>query len=232
MTTGSAGAWAWKKASSTFSLANGAHTLYVRVREPGAQVDKLFITSGSTAPTGLGGAAANCGAGGGGGMRLLRYVALQAAATATPTPAALGSLQQRTLSYAYDGMGRLSGASEATGGTTTATYSYAYDLAGNRTDATSNGVSVHRNYNAANQVSGWQYDAVGNLVNDGTTTYSYDALNQQTSRSATSYAYTHALHHRPRRGAAISLRRTSLRSALHVVLTKPTIVRCTRSSPS
>ena len=227
VTTGSAGAWAWKKASSPFSLANGAHTLYVRVREPGAQVDKLFITSGSTAPSGLGGAATSCGSGGGssGSMLLMRYEVPQISATPvvpattartsvflplvvqalnasadtpsdTPAPGdaparlALGPPQTRVTTYQYDGLERLTGASEVTGGTTTASYSYAYDLAGNRTDATSNGVAVHRDYNAANQVLGWQYDAAGNLVNDGTTTYEYGTLNQLLRRGATYYDYT------------------------------------------
>jgi uncharacterized protein RhaS with RHS repeats len=33
-------------------------------------------------------------------------------------------------------------------------------------------------YNAANQVIGWQYDAAGNLLNDGTNSYTYDPLNR------------------------------------------------------
>lgn len=46
-------------------------------------------------------------------------------------------------------------------------------------------VTETRSYNAANQVVGWQYDAAGNLVNDGTTTSTYDALNRLlTSTSA------------------------------------------------
>ena len=32
-------------------------------------------------------------------------------------------------------------------------------------------------YNAANQVIGWQYDAAGNLLHDGTNSYTYDPLN-------------------------------------------------------
>ncbi|HSH81916.1 MAG TPA: hypothetical protein VLA19_25600 [Herpetosiphonaceae bacterium] len=49
------------------------------------------------------------------------------------------------------------------------TYEYAYDLAGNRTKVTTNGtVSESRSYNAA-----------GNLLNDGTTSSTYDALNAE-----------------------------------------------------
>ena len=34
----------------------------------------------------------------------------------------------------------------------------------------------HQTFNAANQVNGVTYDAAGNLTNDGTATYTYDAL--------------------------------------------------------
>jgi YD repeat-containing protein len=44
-------------------------------------------------------------------------------------------------------------------------------------------LAEHRAYDAANQVEGWQYDATGNLVNDGRTTYTYDALNRLSSRT-------------------------------------------------
>jgi RHS repeat-associated protein len=58
-------------------------------------------------------------------------------------------------------------------------YAYAYDLAGNRTDGWTNGtLADHHTYDAADQVSGWQYDAAGNLIGDGTATYTYDALNR------------------------------------------------------
>jgi hypothetical protein len=36
-------------------------------------------------------------------------------------------------------------------------------------------------YDDANQVSGWAYDATGNLLIDDTTEYTYDALNRQLS---------------------------------------------------
>jgi YD repeat-containing protein len=93
----------------------------------------------------------------------------------------------RAVTYAYDGLQRLTSATES--GTSTATYTYTYDLAGNRTSATVNGVTTARSYNAANQVSGWTYDAVGNLTSDGTTTYGYDALNRQTTTGGTTNSY-------------------------------------------
>ena len=44
-------------------------------------------------------------------------------------------------------------------------------------------------YNAANQVSGWSYDAAGNLLTDGTTAYTYDALNRVLTMGSTSNQY-------------------------------------------
>ena len=62
-------------------------------------------------------------------------------------------------------------------------------MAGNRTSATVNGVTTSQSYNAANQVSGWTYDAAGNLLSDGTTAYTYDALGRTLTQGSTSYAY-------------------------------------------
>ena len=90
------------------------------------------------------------------------------------------------MTYSYDGLLRLIGATESPG----TTYAYAYDLAGNRTAVWSNGVQVEtRSYDAANQVLGWQYDAAGNLTNAGSATYSYDALNRLKQHGSTSYSY-------------------------------------------
>ena len=91
----------------------------------------------------------------------------------------------RSISYTYDGLLRLTGAVESTG----ASYAYDYDLAGNRTSVTANGSTTTTAYNAANQVAGWSYDAAGNLLNDGTSTSTYDALGRMTSRNGTSYRY-------------------------------------------
>lgn len=57
VTTGSAGSWAWKKPSSSISLSTGTHTLYIKVREDGAKVDKIALTKTSSTPSGLGGTA-------------------------------------------------------------------------------------------------------------------------------------------------------------------------------
>ncbi|MBX0329999.1 RHS repeat-associated core domain-containing protein [Oscillochloris sp. ZM17-4] len=93
----------------------------------------------------------------------------------------------RTITYAYDGLSRLTGATEA--GATSNSYAYSYDLAGNRTSATINGVTTSRSYNVANQVQGWSYDNAGNLLSDGTTTYTYDALGRTLTQGSTSYSY-------------------------------------------
>jgi len=92
----------------------------------------------------------------------------------------------RALSYSYDGLKRLTGATESPG----TVYTYTYDLAGNRTAAWENNVQVQsRSYDAANQVTGWSYDAAGNLLSDGSTTSSYDALSRLTSQGGMNYAY-------------------------------------------
>ncbi|MCM3630588.1 fibronectin type III domain-containing protein [Paenibacillus glycanilyticus] len=58
VTTTSNNTWAWKKTSGSISIANGTHTLYIKVREDGAKVDKIYLSKSSTSPTGLGGTAA------------------------------------------------------------------------------------------------------------------------------------------------------------------------------
>jgi hypothetical protein len=65
-----------------------------------------------------------------------------------------------------------------------------YDLVGNRTALWDNGQLVQQySYNGANQVIGWQYDGAGNLLSDGTNTYSYDPLNRLTQHNSTTYGY-------------------------------------------
>lgn len=92
----------------------------------------------------------------------------------------------RSISYGYDGLLRLTDAS-ISGGTT---YSYTYDLAGNRTEVWVNGVLTQAlSYNEANQVIGWTYDEAGNLLDDGTTTYAWDALGRMTQRDTTLFSY-------------------------------------------
>ena len=95
----------------------------------------------------------------------------------------------RTLVYVYDALGRLGGEAISGGSTTI----YTYDKVGNRLAVTVNSVPVlQRSYNAANQVVGWTYDRAGNLLDDGTTTYAYDAagrLRSSAATASTTYAY-------------------------------------------
>jgi len=106
----------------------------------------------------------------------------------------------RHLAYGYDTLQRLTGVTETLGNA----YTYAYDLAGNRTDATVNGLLVrHASYDAANQVLtatalgatgpvSDSYDGAGNLTGDGSAAYRYDALDRLTGLTAPSLGQTEA----------------------------------------
>lgn len=92
----------------------------------------------------------------------------------------------RTITYSYDGLQRLTEAVESPG----TTYRHGYDPVGNRTDVWINGMlQRHQDYNAADQVVGWQYDLAGNLLNDGTTSYTYDPLNRLLTAGSTTNTY-------------------------------------------
>jgi hypothetical protein len=56
---GSSSAWAWVKAPVTYNVSAGAHTFYVGLRENGAQLDKIYLTTGSDTPSGTGGTPSN-----------------------------------------------------------------------------------------------------------------------------------------------------------------------------
>ena len=77
--------------------------------------------------------------------------------------------------YSYDDFNRLSGSNQNSG---QAVYSYAYDRFGNRWQQ--NGPnSMQLSFSGANnRMDGYLYDAAGNLMNDGTHNYSYDAENR------------------------------------------------------
>lgn len=88
----------------------------------------------------------------------------------------------RAINYDYDGLRRLTGA--ITTGTSGATSSGAtYDVAGNITRQPESGPTLVPTYDAANQRDPWMYDADGNLLSNGTTSYTYDALNRVTTRA-------------------------------------------------
>lgn len=50
-----ASSWAWAQYPTTFNLSAGNHTLTFGYREDGAQLDKVYITSGTDTPSGTGG---------------------------------------------------------------------------------------------------------------------------------------------------------------------------------
>jgi endo-1,4-beta-xylanase len=56
---GSSSSWGWVKAPTTYNISAGNHTFYVGLREDGAQLDKVYLTTGSDTPSGLGGTASN-----------------------------------------------------------------------------------------------------------------------------------------------------------------------------
>jgi RHS repeat-associated protein len=104
-----------------------------------------------------------------------------------------------TWTYSYDDFNRLSSGTAADDGGVDGglTLSWTYDRYGNRWTQTATGTgnasAVQPNlafYGNNNQVSGWDYDAAGNLTNDNRNTYAYDAEGRITSlNSAPTYAY-------------------------------------------
>jgi RHS repeat-associated protein len=102
--------------------------------------------------------------------------------------------------YAYDGTGQLTRAIFASTNPAIPNQDlkYNYDAVGNRTSTVENGVTtiyVSNNLNEYTSVGGVTqvYDADGNLVSDGTTTYTYDVLDRlidvAKANSTTDYAY-------------------------------------------
>jgi hypothetical protein len=55
----SAASWTWAQFPNTFNLGAGSHTLTFAYREDGARLDKINITTSTTAPTGTGSTASN-----------------------------------------------------------------------------------------------------------------------------------------------------------------------------
>ena len=99
----------------------------------------------------------------------------------------------RSQSYTYDNMNRLASAqSQATSGADCWGDSYGYDRFGNLlnmtvTKCTAQNLSV--TVDGSNHILGMTYDAAGNLSNDGTLTYTWDAENRLKSTAGTNYKF-------------------------------------------
>jgi len=99
----------------------------------------------------------------------------------------------RTQSYTYDNMNRLASAqSQATAGADCWGDSYGYDRFGNLLTMTVTKCTA-QNLNVAvdgsNHIVGMTYDAAGNLTNDGTLTYTWDAENRLKNTAGTNYKF-------------------------------------------
>ncbi len=115
--------------------------------------------------------------------------------SAGPMPRALTSLPETTtISYSYDPLYRLTGASYS--GTLTNNFAYTYDAVGNRQTQVVDGTTTSYVYDIANRlttVNGVMYtwDDNGNLLNDGVQTYTYDQANRlkQAAQGANTYTF-------------------------------------------
>ncbi len=88
------------------------------------------------------------------------------------------------VSYSYDDLNRLSGATRT--GTYPFSQSYGYDLNNNRTSITKDGTTTSATYDAANQMTslggtGYSYDRNGNLTAFGSNSLNYDESNKWVS---------------------------------------------------
>jgi RHS repeat-associated protein len=100
-----------------------------------------------------------------------------------------------TVEYGYDAASQITALTYKLGTTTLGDLSYTYDLAGNRTSVGGTwartglpAAMASATYDAANQIATWAstsftYDDNGNLTNDGTKTYAWNARNQLTGLS-------------------------------------------------
>jgi RHS repeat-associated protein len=83
------------------------------------------------------------------------------------------SISYGNWTYGYDDLNRLSSASYV--GSSSGNYTYDYDRYGNRWHQTGGTQLWSQAFDSNNHILGWSYDAAGNLLNDGTHSYTYDA---------------------------------------------------------
>jgi RHS repeat-associated protein len=98
---------------------------------------------------------------------------------------------QGTASFTYDDLDRLT-AADYPG---TDDYAYAYDPAGNLTSISTPAGTTTHTYDAADRLSdtGYLYDANGNLLSDGTRSFTYDALGRLTGVTGPSLSASYTL---------------------------------------
>jgi RHS repeat-associated protein len=77
--------------------------------------------------------------------------------------------------YSYDQFNRLTGANQNNGASV---YSYVYDITGNRWQQNGPHAMLLTFSGKNNRMDGYSYDSAGNLLNDGTHAYTYDAENR------------------------------------------------------
>jgi YD repeat-containing protein len=104
----------------------------------------------------------------------------------------LDSLVGTSITYTYDPLNRLTGASYSDG----TYYNYTYDAVGNRLTETTPQGTTNYVYDAANRLTSvggvsYTWDNNGNLLSDGTSTYTYDHANRLKSvvQGANTYTY-------------------------------------------
>ena len=136
------------------------------MREDGVRLDRLLLTTDTTfIPTDFGPPESDRQAAGAGGST---------------------SLLTRSITYSYDNLYRLTGASYSTG----ELYEYEYDPVGNRLKQIIDGTTTDYLYDAANRLEAlngqqlFSFDNNGNLLNSDTLTNTWDAANRlvETSR--------------------------------------------------
>jgi RHS repeat-associated protein len=117
--------------------------------------------------------------------------------------------------YGYDNANQLTSLTYTLGQTTLGTLTYTYDLAGRRTEVggtwarTGLPATMSASHDAANRLTQWagngfSYDVNGNLANDGSTSYTWNARDQLMALSGAASATVQYDGARRRRGKTIN----------------------------
>jgi len=98
-----------------------------------------------------------------------------------------------TWGYGYDAFNRLQSTTQ-TGAPQNVSYTYTYDQFGNRWHqnlVSGTGSNTLLSFDAYNHISGYSYDAAGNLLNDTVHTYTYDAEGRLSTVDTSAATYTY-----------------------------------------